>query len=52
MFISPFEYSFIKLSCSLYLCSTALVWMCVAKCIHRSFKLSMVLRLKCILQLN
>ena len=39
-------------SCSLYLSSYALVWMCVMKHIHRPFKSSMVFGLKCLLQSN
>ena len=39
-------------SCSLYLSSYALVWMCVMKHIHRRSKSSMVLGLKCLLQSN
>ena len=37
-------------SCFLYLSLYALHWMCVAKHIHRRFKLSMVIRLKSLLQ--
>ena len=39
-------------SCSLYLSSYALVWMCVMKHIHRHSKSSMVLGLKCLLRSN
>ena len=39
-------------SCFLYLFSHVLVWMCSAQHIYRPFKLSTVLRLKCLLQLN
>ena len=39
-------------SCSLYLSSYALVWMCVMKHIHRPFKSSMVFGLKYPLQSN
>jgi len=39
-------------SCSLYMSSYSLVWMCVMKHIHRPFKSSMVFGLKCILQSN
>ena len=39
-------------SCNLYLFWYVLVCVCNMQHIHRHFKLSMVLRLKCILQLN
>ena len=39
-------------SCSLYMSSYSLVWMCVMKHIHRPFKSSMVFGLKCPLQSN
>ena len=38
--------------CFLYLFLYALVWMCVRKYIHRRFKSSMVLGLKCLLRSN